>query len=85
MAEQDHTIEAVWTRFMWDNGFEFIDAVPKEFNGQKALYVELDWDDVEPLFMKPKHPLETYGLRLLTDIQPHEVKTQAVAYIGEKE
>jgi hypothetical protein len=84
MAEQDHTIEAVWTRFLHDNGFQFVDAVPKEFGGQKALYVELDWKDVDAIFMQPKHALEAYGLRLLTEIKPHEIKTQAVVYIGTK-
>ncbi len=81
MSEQ--TIEASWNAFCVANGFERFDLVPKEYKGQKALYLELQRERVDPVINHPAHPLAEFNLKIISDMQNHDIDALAVTlYIG---
>jgi hypothetical protein len=78
-------LENAWNAFCSANGFERepFDLVPKEYRGQKALALEIQWDRIDPLLVQPTHPLEEFGLKVLSDLKEHDIKAdEAVIYIG---
>lgn len=84
MSEQ--TLEASWNAFCAANGFERFDLVPKAYKGQKALYLELQRDRLDAVIKHPAHPLAEFDLKLISDIEDHEVDALVVTmYLGRKD
>lgn len=79
----ESTLENSWNAFCEANGFERFDLVPKEYQGQKALSLEIQWDRIDPVLVHPAQPLEEFGLKVLSELKEHNVKAdEAVIYIG---
>ncbi len=76
-------LENAWNAFCEANSFERFDIVPKEYHGQKALSLEIQWDRIDTILFHPAHSLEEFGLIVLSDLKEHEIKAdEAVIYIG---
>ncbi|MBI1276659.1 MAG: hypothetical protein GC179_00890 [Anaerolineaceae bacterium] len=81
----DSKLENSWNAFCKANGFVRFDVVPKEYEGQKALSLEIEWDRIDALLVRPTHPLDEFGLTVLSDPEQHNIKAdEALIYIGSK-